>query len=59
LTLRELEGLSGEETAALLGISLAAMKSRLHRARLHLAALVRTAHTTGPVADRPGRAHDD
>ena len=31
--LRELEDISGEETAARLGISLAAMKSRLHRAR--------------------------
>jgi RNA polymerase sigma-70 factor (ECF subfamily) len=31
--LRELEDISGEETAAKLGISLAAMKSRLHRAR--------------------------
>ncbi len=31
--LRELEEISGEETAAKLGISLAAMKSRLHRAR--------------------------
>jgi RNA polymerase sigma-70 factor (ECF subfamily) len=59
LTLRELEGLSGEETAAMLGISLAAMKSRLHRARLHLAALVRTAHASGRVPNRPGRAHGD
>lgn len=41
LTLRELEGLSGEATAALLGISLPAMKSRLHRARLRLAAAIR------------------
>jgi RNA polymerase sigma-70 factor (ECF subfamily) len=31
--LRDLEEVSGEETAARLGISLAAMKSRLHRAR--------------------------
>ncbi len=31
--LRELEDVSGEEAAAKLGISLAAMKSRLHRAR--------------------------
>ena len=36
IMLRDVEGLSGEETAALLGISLAAMKSRLHRARLEL-----------------------
>jgi RNA polymerase sigma-70 factor, ECF subfamily len=31
--LRDLEGLSGEETCALLGLELAAMKTRLHRAR--------------------------
>lgn len=41
LTLRDLEGLSGEDTAAMLGLSLAAMKSRLHRARMSLAARVR------------------
>ncbi|MCB0827030.1 MAG: RNA polymerase sigma factor [Fimbriimonadaceae bacterium] len=34
--LRELEGLSGDETAERLDISLAAMKSRLHRARQHV-----------------------
>ena len=38
LVLRELEGFSGEETADLLELSLQAMKSRLHRARLRLAA---------------------
>ncbi len=36
LVLRELEGLSGEATAALLGLELAAMKTRLHRARAML-----------------------
>jgi RNA polymerase sigma-70 factor (ECF subfamily) len=41
LVLRELEELNGEETAAALGIGLAAMKSRLHRARLQLAAELR------------------
>jgi RNA polymerase sigma-70 factor, ECF subfamily len=41
LTLRELEGLSGDETAQVLGLSLAAMKSRLHRARLELVAQVK------------------
>ncbi|HYN44057.1 MAG TPA: sigma-70 family RNA polymerase sigma factor, partial [Thermoanaerobaculia bacterium] len=41
LVLRELEELTGEETAAALGIGLAAMKSRLHRARLRLAAELR------------------
>ena len=38
VTLRDLDGLSGEETAEVLGLSLTAMKSRLHRARLRLAA---------------------
>lgn len=41
LTLRDLEELPGEETAALLGLSLTAMKSRLHRARMTLAARVK------------------
>lgn len=36
LLLRDVEGLPGEETAAALGVGLAAMKSRLHRARLEL-----------------------
>lgn len=48
LTLRELDGFSGEETAGLLGISLPAMKSRLHRARLRLAAAVRALDATQP-----------
>lgn len=41
LVLRELEGFTGPETAARLGIGLAAAKSRLHRARLELAAALR------------------
>ena len=41
LTLRDVEGLRGEEAAAVLGVALAAMKSRLHRARLRLAAELR------------------
>ena len=36
LLLRDVEGLSGEEAALVLGITLAAMKSRLHRGRLEL-----------------------
>jgi RNA polymerase sigma-70 factor (ECF subfamily) len=48
LTLRELDGWSGHDTAALLGITLPAMKSRLHRARLHLAAAVRALDSTSP-----------
>ena len=41
LVLRELEGLGGEEVAGMLGLSLAAMKSRLHRARLRLVAALK------------------
>lgn len=38
ILLRDIEGLSGDETAAVLDLSVPAMKSRLHRARLRLAA---------------------
>ncbi len=41
LILRDLEGLAGEQVAGLLGSSIAAMKSRLHRARLRLLAALR------------------
>lgn len=41
LALRELDGFSGDETAKILSLSLPAMKSRLHRARIHLAAQLR------------------
>ena len=41
LILRDLEGFSGEETASLLHLTLPAAKSRLHRARLRLAAALR------------------
>jgi RNA polymerase sigma-70 factor (ECF subfamily) len=41
LVLRDLEELGGDETARLLGLSVGAMKSRLHRARLRLAAQLR------------------
>jgi len=41
LVLRDVEGFSGDETAATLGLSLPAVKSRLHRARLHMAASLR------------------
>jgi RNA polymerase sigma-70 factor (ECF subfamily) len=43
LALRDVAGLSGADVAASLGISLAAEKSRLHRARLLLLAALRTA----------------
>lgn len=44
IVLRDLEGFSGEEAAALLDLSLPAMKTRLHRARLRFVAEVRNAH---------------
>jgi RNA polymerase sigma-70 factor (ECF subfamily) len=50
LLLREIEGLSGDETAAMLHVTLPAMKSRLHRARIHLAAAVR--RTDAPETTR-------
>lgn len=51
LLLRDVEGLSGEDTAAALGIGLAAMKSRLHRARLELKERVeaRLGHAIGEM----------
>lgn len=36
LVMRDIEGLSGEETARALGLELGAMKTRLHRARMQL-----------------------
>lgn len=48
LTLRELEGLSGPQVALILGVSVPAMKSRLHRGRLELAAAVRKEFGYGP-----------
>lgn len=44
LLLRDVQGLSGDEVAAILGITIAAMKTRLHRARLRLASRVREAY---------------
>ena len=44
LLLREVEGLSNEECASLLGLGLPALKSRLHRARLRFVAQLRGEH---------------
>jgi RNA polymerase sigma-70 factor (ECF subfamily) len=41
LVLRDLEGFSGDEVAEMLGVSVAAMKSRLHRARLRFVSALR------------------
>jgi len=50
LVLRDVEGLTAPEVAAVLGISVAAVKSRLHRARLDLRARVAPALTEVPSA---------
>ena len=47
LILRDLEGLSGDETCAALGIPLAAMKTRLHRARTQLRAALQSSVSGG------------
>jgi RNA polymerase sigma-70 factor, ECF subfamily len=47
IVLRDLEGLSGEETARVLGLTIEGMKSRLHRARLKLAAALRQGSSYG------------
>lgn len=41
LLLRDVEGIEGNEAAEILGLTLAAIKSRLHRARLRLLAAIR------------------
>lgn len=53
LTLRDIEGLSGNEAAEVLGITGRALKSRLHRARLRLAVALRAA-TELQAADEGG-----
>jgi RNA polymerase sigma-70 factor (ECF subfamily) len=54
LVLRDLEGFTGSEAADLLGISLAAQKSRLHRARLRFMAAVRARiHSAPPTGRHP------
>jgi RNA polymerase sigma-70 factor (ECF subfamily) len=48
LLLRDVEEFSGDETAGTLGLTLPAMKSRLHRARLRLAARLREEDDDAP-----------
>ena len=47
LVLRDVDGLSNEETAAALGDSISSVKSRLHRARMALRELLTRAHMGG------------
>jgi RNA polymerase sigma factor (sigma-70 family) len=51
LVLRDIQGLSGAATAQALGLSRAAMKSRLHRARQELRSQLDTTHSTPDRAD--------
>ncbi len=56
-TLRDVEQLSVSEAAAALGISQAAVKTRLHRARLQLREMLAPVfqnHRTSRPGDRPG-----
>lgn len=48
LLLRDVEGFSGEQTAAILGVPLPTAKTRLHRARLRLKAALREGGSHGP-----------
>lgn len=58
LVLRDLEGLSGPQVAEMLDITLAALKSRLHRARLELSAeLVTDRSATARTARAKGAPH--
>ena len=51
LVMRDLEGLTGEETCAALGLSAATMKTRLHRARQDLRTQLRS-FAPDPTKDR-------
>jgi RNA polymerase sigma-70 factor (ECF subfamily) len=53
LILRDMEGLRGAEAARFLGIGERALKSRLHRARLRLAAALRSGVET-EISDQEG-----
>jgi RNA polymerase sigma-70 factor (ECF subfamily) len=55
LILRDVEGLSGIEAAEVLGIGERALKSRLHRARLRLAGILRAALAPESPEGRGGR----
>ncbi|TSC25934.1 sigma-70 family RNA polymerase sigma factor [Corallococcus sp. Z5C101001] len=56
LTLRDVEGLTAEEAARVVGIEVRALKSRLHRARVQLRAHVVTLLGEGAQPDAPGCA---
>lgn len=55
LILRDIEGLRGPEAAEALGIGERALKSRLHRARLRLAAALRATSNDDLAAEKGGQ----
>lgn len=57
--LRDIEEVSGEETAARLDLSIAAMKSRLHRARAALRLHMEAALAIGRNQRKKGRQHNE
>ncbi len=59
LVLRDIQGLSGSATAHTLGLSRAAMKSRLHRGREALRANLATTSSTADVTDARDAANHD
>jgi len=61
LVLRDIHGLSGAATAQALGLSKAAMKSRLHRARelLHVSLATTSADPHGAIAPAGDRGHQN
>ena len=54
LVMRDLEGLSGQQACAALGLTEATMKTRLHRARQDLRAALRRAGEAPAAAEIPG-----
>jgi len=57
--LRDIEEVSGEEAAARLDLSVAAMKSRLHRARAALRAYMEAVLATHRNQEKKGRQHNE
>ncbi|MBI3892463.1 MAG: sigma-70 family RNA polymerase sigma factor [Candidatus Wallbacteria bacterium] len=58
MLLRDVEGLPAEDVARILGIGVAAVKSRLHRARLAVREKVAPQLDRPPAAARPGKCPD-
>lgn len=57
--MRDIDEISGDETAATLDLTVAAMKSRLHRARVALRSHMEAALTSGRHQGKKGGQHND